>query len=44
MEREDDDIEDISVEGVWEGGSPDAEWGENPESAAEEEAEEADQI
>ena len=42
--REDDDIEDISVEGVWEGGSPDAEWGENPESAAEEEAEEADQI
>jgi len=39
--REDDEIEDISVEGEWEGGSPDAEWGENLPSAAEEEADEA---
>ena len=39
--REDDEIEDISVEGEWEGGSPDAEWGENLPSSAEEEADEA---
>ena len=39
--REDDEIEDISVEGEWEGGSPDAEWGENIPSATEEEADEA---
>ena len=39
--REDDEIEDISVEGEWEGGSPDAEWGDNLRSAAEEEADEA---
>ena len=39
--REDDEIEDISVEGEWEGGSPDAEWGENLQTAAEEEADEA---
>ena len=39
--REDEDIEDISVEGVWEGGSPDAEWGDNLRAAAEEEADEA---
>jgi len=39
--REDDEIEDISVEGEWEGGSPDAEWGENLPTAAEEEADEA---
>jgi len=40
--RDDDDIEDISVEGEWSGGSPDAEWGFDEESAAEEEADEAD--
>jgi hypothetical protein len=39
--REDEEIEDISVEGVWEGGSPDAEWGDNLRAAAEEEADEA---
>ena len=39
--RDDDEIEDISVEGEWEGGSPDAEWGENIPSATEEEADEA---
>ena len=39
--RDDDEIEDISVVGEWEGGSPDAEWGENLPSAAEEEADEA---
>ena len=40
--REDDEIEDISVEGEWSGGSPDAEWSLDEESAAEEEADEAD--
>ncbi len=38
--RDDEEVEDISVEGEWEGGSPDAEWGENHSSAAEEEADE----
>jgi hypothetical protein len=36
--RDDDEIEDISVDGEWEGGSPDAEWGENMRAAGEEEA------
>ncbi len=36
--RDDDEIEDISVDGVWEGGSPDAEWGDDMRAAGEEEA------
>ena len=40
--RDDDDIEDISVEGEWSGGSPDAEWGRREEHSADEEADEAD--
>ena len=40
--REDDDVEDITVEGEWSGGSVDAEWGLNDSAAVEEEAAEAD--
>ncbi|MFQ3343515.1 MAG: putative deacylase [Candidatus Thalassarchaeaceae archaeon] len=35
--REDDDVEDIPVEGKWSGGSPDAEWGFNHKPSEEEE-------
>ena len=42
--REDDDIEDISVEGEWSGGSPDAEWGRGEEHSTDEEADEADPV
>ena len=40
--REDEEIEDIPVEGVWSGGSPDAEWSHGEENSTEEEADEAD--
>ena len=40
--REDDDVEDITVEGEWSGGSVDAEWGVNDPVGVEEEAAEAD--
>ena len=36
--REDDDVEDISVEGEWSGGNPDAEWGQNEHPSPEEES------
>jgi len=36
--REDDDVEDISVEGEWSGGSPDAEWGQDELPSPEEES------
>ena len=37
--REDDEVEDISIEGEWLGGSPDAEWGNNENISLEEESE-----
>ena len=36
--REDDDVEDISVEGEWSGGGPDAEWGQNEQPSTEDES------
>ena len=38
LHGEDDAVEDISIEGEWSGGSPDAEWGHSDISSLEEES------